>query len=142
MSRGRAVLRAADALALGAAIGAEAFVVPIPDLQRTGAAGRRALKVPALCARAGLGGGAGLLPLGRRAALSLFFVTAFSSEASAKKAKEKPCEKGKCVRATSPGVALDMIIVMKVAKGMREAGAKVPIARIITLCHAVPSYEQ
>ena len=135
------MLYAAAALAVGAAVGAEAFVVPMPDLRRTGAAGRRALKVPALCARAGLGDGAGL-PLARRAALSLFFVTAFSSEASAKKAKEKPCEPGKCVRATSPGVALDMIIVMKVAKGMREAGAKVPIVRMITLCHAVPSYEQ
>ena len=140
MSRGRAVICAAAVIAIGSAVGAEAFVVPMPDLQRTGAR-TRALKVPALCARAGLGDGAGL-PLARRAALSLFFVTAFSSEASAKKAKEKPCEPGKCVRATSPGVALDMIIVMKVAKGMREAGAKVPIVRIITLCHAVPSYEQ
>ena len=139
MSRGRAVLCAAAALAIGAAIGAEAFAVPMPHLQRTDL---QRTKVPALCALAGLGEGAGLLPLGRRAALSLFFVTAFSSEVSAKKAKEKTCEPGKCVRATSPGVALDMIIVMKVAKGMREAGAKVPIARIITLCHAVPSYEQ
>jgi len=30
-----------------------------------------------------------------------------------KKSKEKTCEKGLCVRANSPGVALDMIILMK-----------------------------
>lgn len=63
-------------------------------------------------------------------AFSLLLVTAFGSEASAKKSKEKPCQPGLCVKATSPGIALDMIILMKSAQAMREAGEKVPIARM------------
>jgi hypothetical protein len=63
---------------------------------------------------------------GRRAVLrgaaSLGVATAFSGEASAKKTKEKPCAPGMCVKASSPGIALDMIITMKAAKAMREAG--------------------
>jgi len=57
-----------------------------------------------------------------RGAASLGVATAFSGEASAKKTKEKPCAPGMCVKASSPGIALDMIITMKAAKAMREAG--------------------
>ena len=121
MARRVAAIAAAAALAVGAA---DAFATP------AAAHTRRAHRVPhggllLLCMRSG----AGEQPrLGRRAALqgvaSLGVVTAFSGEASAKKAKEKPCPPGTCVRASSPGIALDMIITMKAAKAMREAGVQ------------------
>ena len=73
----------------------------------------------------------GVIHVGRKQALqsafSLLLVTTFASEASAKKSKEKPCQPGLCVKASSPGVALDMIILMKSAKAMREAGEKVRV---------------
>jgi len=127
--------RSANALALALCVGgAAAFTAP-PGLRF----GRNSLARP-LRAGAGVcqlqcaaGSEASVQRVGRKhmlqGAMSLLVVTAFGSEASAKKQKEKPCQPGLCVKASSPGIALDMIILMKVAKAMREAGEQVRLLR-------------
>ena len=112
---------AITALAAVLAVGTDAFATP------TLAHARRSTRahggVPQLCMRSG---GREETRPGRRAVLrgaaSLGVATAFSGKASAKKTNEKPCAPGTCVKASSPGIALDMIITMKAAKAMREAG--------------------
>ena len=85
---------------------------------------------------------ASVLRVGRKhmlqGAMSLIVVTAFGGEASAKKQKEKPCQPGLCVKASSPGIALDMIILMKSAKAMREAGEQVRLLQTRCLARGFP----
>ena len=118
---------AALCLATSLAAGVGAFA-PAPHMLSSQVGGRGNVQ-PALCGLRGTAEGAGeTLAAARRrmvgGALAGLVVTGFSGKASAKKPKLAPCKLPVCVQATGPGVALDMIILMKAARAMREAGEK------------------
>ena len=129
------MVKLAPLIAAALVVGAESFALgPGARLPVGSANGRHALRPLSCSLRASAqktadeaAAGESAHP-GRRkvlqSAISMLLVTSFGREASAKKAKEKPCKLPMCVQATSPGVALDMIILMKATKAMREAGEK------------------